>query len=347
VFKEINLLFSVTGNVEVPKLIEAVARGGLATQTATGVNTRWIAGYAPSVKLLLSIAAALLIGIAIGFGLGGRQDSRTQALERVETASDPVKVPNEPSKKMPSNPALPAPRLTERDVAKPSGAPRPDEPLPGALPVPPPPGYAGDSVFTQGVKSHRPPPPAWLPAEKKVSRLSSEREIEDFNRSVRASNIASYVVNALPFVPHEPASQGGPARPSGTEPMAKPPSFDKILGNYEGEIRFDDGKKIWQMTLELSGKVDGQKLKGKSLVELSEAGTVISTMTQTGELSLLKKLADESVGILLVPADGQYFQLYHVKDRDLLTGNYYVKEGPTEYVPKGTVRLSRKAAPRG
>ncbi|MBI4404557.1 MAG: hypothetical protein HY537_10370 [Deltaproteobacteria bacterium] len=205
-------------------------------------------------------------------------------------------------------------------------------------------------------EQHRPPPPGnpvvmgvphpshqtvkapWAGYEKRINRLVKDRDIDNFSRQVRAKNLAPYVVAGLPYFPASPDDAVNYTSGEGPKPVG----LDKLVGSYEGEIRFDDGKRIWQVTLELSGRIDEQKLKGEAAIEFVENGSTITKTTQKGELTLLRKVADNSVGILLAPTDTHYFQLYYLRERDMLAGNYYEKKGPGLIAPIGAVRLSRR-----
>jgi len=123
----------------------------------------------------------------------------------------------------------------------------------------------------------------------------------------------------------------------------KPVEFERLVGAFEGEIRFDDGKKVWQITLELNGKIEGQKLRGEATVDISDNGFTISKTAQKGEITLLKKMDDNSVGILVAPNETNLFHLYYLPERDMLAGNYYEKKSITETFPLGAVRLSRRS----
>lgn len=204
--------------------------------------------------------------------------------------------------------------------------------------IPPPP---ENPPFPEAYYPPRPPRPPWIKYEKRVNRLVKAREIEDFVKKVRSKNIAPYVGVGAPYFPSNP---GTPNSNPLTPDDPKPVGLDKLVGSYDGEIRFDDGKKVWQMLLDLSGRIEEQKLKGEATVDLSESGTTISKTTQKGELTLLKKVADGSVGILVAPTDTHFFQLYYLPERDMLAGNYYEKKAPGQIVPVGTVQLSRKPA---
>jgi hypothetical protein len=94
------------------------------------------------------------------------------------------------------------------------------------------------------------------------------------------------------------------------------------------------------MALDLSGKIEDQKLKGRGVIEIMDGEKVISKTTQEGDLSLVKKM-EGSVGIVLTPSDSYYFQIYYLPEKDAFAGNYYAKS-ESGYLPTGTVRLGRK-----
>lgn len=158
---------------------------------------------------------------------------------------------------------------------------------------------------------------------------------------MRVRNIAPYVAGAVPYFPTSTPSKPGvpvPHHASAPSPVPLP----KLLGAFEGEIRFDSGQKIWQMTLELSGKIEGKILRGESVVDISDNGVTVSKTSQKGELTLLKKPSEDSIGILLTPTETRVFQVYYLPERDSLAGIYYEKKSATETVPVGTVRLARR-----
>jgi hypothetical protein len=196
------------------------------------------------------------------------------------------------------------------------------------------------------------PPPKWVQNERSLRDVRKDSEIDEFSKQVRADSLGPSVIAAPPYVPVEPTSPApwhvggsspGKAEPPPSEsPTVEDPPLERFFGKFEGEVKFDDGK-IWQMGFSLTGKVEEKHLVGESTVSLSSDGKIISKVSQTGELTLIKKPAEGSIGILLTPTTTYAFQLYYVKDRDLLVGNYYAQKEPGKLVPLGAVRLVRKS----
>jgi len=289
------------------------------------------------------IAAIIMILLLVRF-VANKPSEEAEVALRTETVKSETLIPESPKSESLPKPKpriIESPNVAAKQSTVPPSAGSSGPPRQGQIPqVPPPPGYP---VIPEGYyPPYRAAKAPFIRYEKKANRVVKEREIEDFSKEVRAKNIAPFVVAGLPYFPPD-ASKPSPSTPS-SDP-SQPVGFDKLVGSYDGEIRFDDGKRVWQMTLELSGKFIEGKLKGEATVDLLENGTSFSKTTQKGELNLLKKVAENSIGILLTPTDTHVFQLYYLQERDMLVGNYYEKKSPTQIVPVATVRLPRKPAP--
>lgn len=161
-----------------------------------------------------------------------------------------------------------------------------------------------------------------LEAEKQLSELRSESEIENFLKSVSFGNLFDSLRNA-----HEIDSE----------------QIREMRGTFSGEVIFDSASQDkWEVKLVFFGRRESGNLVGKSKVELAKNGKVFSSSRSNGNLSNLKSLPNGQRGILIEILGGEgFFQLYSVPQFQKLVGLYYRRENPGTYRRFGSVFLFR------
>lgn len=161
-----------------------------------------------------------------------------------------------------------------------------------------------------------------LEAEKVLSELRSDNEIETFLKSVSLSNLFGSLKNA-----HEIDTE----------------QIRELRGTFSGELVFDSPlQEKWDVKMVFTGRIENGTLVGKSKVELAKNGKIFSSSRSNGNLSNLKSLPNGQRGVLIEILGGEgFFQLYSVPQLQKLIGLYYRRENPGSYRRAGSLTLFR------
>lgn len=161
-----------------------------------------------------------------------------------------------------------------------------------------------------------------LEAEKVLSELRSDNEIETFLKSVSLGNLFDSLKNANEMDMEQ---------------------IRDLRGTFSGELVFDSPlQEKWEVKLIFSGRLESGTLVGKSRVELAKDGKIFSNSRSNGNLSNLKSLPNGQRGVLIEILGGEgFFQLYSVPQLQKLIGLYYRRENPGSYRKAGSLTLLR------
>lgn len=153
---------------------------------------------------------------------------------------------------------------------------------------------------------------AWVAAEKQRFEIQNEQQITDFLRNVKISNFDDVLKASASYA-------------------NKTNTLEALQGHFNGtaQVKIGEATRDWNVDLFLKAEMSGGSLQGVSQIKLEENGRVFSEHSDTGEVKAYKELAEGRAAVLVGAGPKTYFQLYYLKELDLLVGNVYqrVREG--------------------
>lgn len=159
----------------------------------------------------------------------------------------------------------------------------------------------------------------WRELEKNRNQVASEREAEDFLKSVQMENLFPIIKAA--------ANIGGDG-------------LRMLSGRFQGKLVFFDGNrkpKDVEMTLTYSGQ--GASATGSYELIVSQDGQKESHTKGQGGFKHYNGFGEGSSAVLVRLTPDSYLQLYAADRFDGLFGNYYTQESVDKFTPVGTVFL--------
>lgn len=181
-------------------------------------------------------------------------------------------------------------------------------------------GY-GSSKLTATPGNTSEKPIVWRELEKSRALVSTEREAEDFLKTVRLENFFSVIKSAIPV-----GSDG----------------LNMLSGTFKGKLIFFDGnQKPKDVTLILSSSGQGASSTGKYELIISNGEQKESHTKGEGGFKHFNGLGDGSAGVLIRFTPDSYVQMYSSDRYNGLFGNYYTQESIDKFGPTGTMWLHR------
>lgn len=164
-------------------------------------------------------------------------------------------------------------------------------------------------------------PLAWHELEKSRSLVASEREADEFLKTVRLENLFDVIKGAIPI-----GSDG----------------VNMLTGTFKGRlIFFDANQKPKDVTLIMSSTGQGSSQTGSYELIISNGDQKESHTKGEGGLKHFNGLGPGSAGVLIRFTPESYVQLYSSDRYNGLFGNYYTQEAADKFFPTGTMWLHR------
>lgn len=161
--------------------------------------------------------------------------------------------------------------------------------------------------------------------ERQAKDLRNPEEEKDFIDGTQIDNVFPYMKNTASL-------------PGNT--------IKQIEGVFIGQVQVNDEKNsVWEMEYKMENTTKkSDKWQADTSLILKKNGEVFSRSTGNGDLNENhKKFSGDSRAIVIESGGGSLvFQLYLISNNQRMIGTVYQKKSVDQYLPYGTVRLTRK-----